>query len=231
LEQIGFAACISEPEAAEMRDLAPKTQVHVIPPGVDCDYFRPLANVARRLSLVFVGRLSYRPNAEAVLRIATRILPRVKADCPDATFVAVGSDPPPDVLRLRRHDGVEVTGRVPDVRPYLARGAVSVAPMSLGGGLRLKVLEALAMETPVVTTRLGAKGLQVEDGLNITLAEDDDAAIARACVQLLASPAERHRRGIAGREFVLRGYSLARQAEALGSFHAAAVAGAVDKTS
>lgn len=131
--------------------------------------------------LLFVGSYRHRPNVDAALRLAEAILPRVRARCPGATLRLVGPEPPGELLALAG-GGVEVTGIVPDVTPYLDAAAVVVVPLRLGGGMRVKVLEALAAGKAVVCSRLAAEGLDVADGAELLLAETDEeftAAIAR----------------------------------------------------
>jgi polysaccharide biosynthesis protein PslH len=131
--------------------------------------------------LLFVGGYRHRPNVDAALRLARTILPRVRTRRPDATLRLVGPDPP-DELRALAGDGVEVTGAVADVTPYLDAAAVVVVPVRLGGGMRVKVLEALAAGKAVVCSRLAAEGLDVTDGGELVFAESDDdfaAAIVR----------------------------------------------------
>jgi glycosyltransferase involved in cell wall biosynthesis len=140
-------------------------------------------------SLVFVGNFGHYPNADAALRLIQSIAPRVWARHPDATVYIVG-DQAPDEIRRLAGERVVVTGRVPDVMPYLDRAALVVVPLRLGGGMRVKVLEALAAGKATVASPLAAEGLALTDGQQVALAERDEE-FARAIGNLLADPGQR----------------------------------------
>jgi glycosyltransferase involved in cell wall biosynthesis len=133
------------------------------------------------------------------------VLPRVQAAAPAARFVIVGQRPHRRLDRLRNDPSIEMTGWVADVRPYIARAVVYVAPLRIGGGTRLKLLEAMAMGKAVVTTRLGAEGYPVTDGRELLLA-DTPADFAAAVINLLDAPERRLALGQAGRRFVEQRY-------------------------
>ncbi len=140
-------------------------------------------------TLLFVGSYDHPPNVDAALRLATGIFPRVTSRRPDARLVLVGPAPPPR-LRAAATAGVEVTGLVDEVRPYLDRAAVVVAPLRLGGGMRVKVLEALAAGKATVASRLAVEGLDVADGRELLVA-DSDEEFADQILRLLGNPVER----------------------------------------
>jgi glycosyltransferase involved in cell wall biosynthesis len=154
-----------------------------------------------------MGTLKYRPNVDAVTFLLDDVVPEVRRCCPDAVLTIVGDGEDADLERFRR-PGVVVTGRVPDVRPYLAGAAVTVVPVRIGGGTRLKVVEALAMRKAVVSTTLGCEGLAVRSGEHVALA-DDAESFAAAITRLLGDPQERSRLGLAGRSLVVERYSWA----------------------
>jgi glycosyltransferase involved in cell wall biosynthesis len=156
--------------------------------------------------LVFVGGYSHPPNVDAALWLAREIMPLLRARCPVATLTLVGSDPSEIVRRLARED-VRVTGYVPAVEPYLARAQVVVAPVRLGGGMRMKVLQALAMGKAVVTTPLGAEGLSVEGQRPPLAIAEDASGFVEAIAQLLASNTGRQALGAAARLFVVQHHS------------------------
>jgi glycosyltransferase involved in cell wall biosynthesis len=132
--------------------------------------------------------MDWLPNEDAILWFAAEVLPRVRAAVPEAVLTVVGRNPTPRVQELGRRDpAVRVTGGVPDVRPYLARGAAFVVPIRIGGGTRLKIYEAMAMELPVVSTTIGAEGLPVAPDREY-LQADDPEAFAAATVRLLRDP-------------------------------------------
>ncbi|MDI3339046.1 MAG: glycosyltransferase, partial [Sphaerobacter sp.] len=154
-------ACVAT-SAADAAAVAAATgrEVAVVPNGVDLDDVPrlPLAGTDPA-ALVFVGAMRYRPNADAARWFVEAVFPRVRAALPTATLTIVGADPPPDVLALGAVPGVQVTGTVPTVRPWVERAGTVVVPLRAGGGTRLKILEAFAMGRPVVSTRLGAAGI------------------------------------------------------------------------
>ncbi|HET7219106.1 MAG TPA: glycosyltransferase, partial [Vicinamibacterales bacterium] len=165
------------------RELA--APVSVIPTGVDTTYFAPAApaaDAARRV--VFTGSMDWLPNADGVLYFCREVLPLIRAVEPDVTFTIVGRSPTPEVRRLAEDRGVEVTGRVEDVRPYLAKSSVYVVPLRIGGGTRLKIFEAMAAGRAVVSTTIGAEGLPAEHGKHLLLA-DGAQPFANAVVALL----------------------------------------------
>jgi polysaccharide biosynthesis protein PslH len=141
------------------------------------------------LSLVFVGSFLHAPNVDAATRLIASIYPRVRAVYPDSILYIVGDQPPPQLKQIAGA-GVVVTGRVPDVIPYLDRAALVVAPLRLGAGMRVKILEALAAGKAIIASPLAAQGLQPENGEQIMLAETDEQFV-EAIVQLLGAPARR----------------------------------------
>ena len=216
--QMKIVGVVSEEEAQLLGNLTPDVLTHVVLPGIDPDHFAPFPDAERELSVAFLGRLSYRPNVEAALRIARRIFPRIRQQISKARLTIVGSDPPARVQALRAQEGITVTGRVPDIRPYLGRAMVSLCPMETGGGVKHKILQSMALATPVVTNTLGARGIGLTPGRDCLLAEDDEC-LAEACISLLSNPAQRKRIGNAGREHVIRRHSWDRIAESLETFH------------
>jgi glycosyltransferase involved in cell wall biosynthesis len=175
-------------DAEALRQLAPGLEVTVIPNGVDLEFNRPgAASPAAGMganALVFTGKMDYRPNVDAVIWFVTAVLPDILAQIPDARFYIVGQQPHVRVQALAEHPAVTVTGRVPDVRPYIAGAGVYVVPLRIGGGTRLKVLEAMAMGQALVSTHLGCDGFDFEQGHQVYFA-DDPAAFAEAAVGLL----------------------------------------------
>ena len=180
----------------------------VIANGVDTTYFAPVeerGGEAHGPSVVFTGTMNYSPNIEAVLFFASQIWPDVVARVPSATLEIVGQSPPPEVLALRRNPGINVTGFVPDVRPYLAGAGAVVAPLRIGGGTRLKILEAMAMGKPVVSTTLGCEGIEVQNGRHLMIA-DDAGDFADRVVGVLNDQEGYRRMGQEGRRLVEEQY-------------------------
>ncbi|MBI4880112.1 MAG: TIGR03087 family PEP-CTERM/XrtA system glycosyltransferase [Planctomycetes bacterium] len=178
---------------------APRCAV-TVPNGTDVERFSPGESPLAPLDLVFTGAMDYRANADAVLWFAREVLPLVRKERPAARFAIVGSNPGPAVLRLGRLPGVEVTGRVPDVCPYLRAAAVAVAPLRVARGIQNKVLEALACGTPVVATRAALGGIGEARGVLACETPEEQAA---AVLCLLADPARRAALGAEGRAFVV----------------------------
>ena len=181
-------------------------KIHLIQNGVDGDYFAPQPDVAEVGGrLIFTGTLDYRPNIDAVTWFVQAILPQIRAARPDAEFWIVGRKPTDAVLALAGAPGVVIIADVPDVRPLIAGAAVYVVPMRMGGGVRFKALEALAMGKAVVSTRFGVDGLDLTAGRDVII-EDEAAAFARAVLRLLDDTAQRAELGATGRDSILRGY-------------------------
>lgn len=179
------------------------TPIGVIPNCIDVASYRPdpaaLAD-APRFDLVFSGKMDYRPNIDAVLWFADEVWPEILAQRPSTTFAIVGQKPHARLDRLRDVAGITVTGRVPEVAPYLWGTAVVVMPFRVGSGTRLKLIEAMAAGLAVVSTAVGAAGFPVVDGRELVLVETG-AEMATAVVGLLEAPEERARLGRAAREF------------------------------
>ncbi len=158
--------------------------VPVIPNGVDLDFYASTGSAIRTPGrVVFVGAMRHQPNADAARWYTQQVHPLVLDAIPDATFEIVGADPPADILRLAS-DSIDVTGRVESVAPHLARASVAVVPLHAGGGTRLKILEAFAAGAPVVSTTLGAEGLDVVPGTHLLIA-DTARDFAHAVIRVL----------------------------------------------
>lgn len=204
-----FDACsVNAPREREILGEYVSTPIHVIPNGVDHEYFRTgrsgaASYVPRRL--VFTGNMSYKPNVEAVRELVAHILPRVRRACPDVELYIVGMDPTPAVRRLADGSRVVVTGRVDDVRPFLDDAAVSVAPLRVARGLQNKVLEAMAMRVPVVASPAAFNGINAMAEQDLLVA-DGAEAFAAAIVGVLQDPARRERLAASGLACVTRNH-------------------------
>jgi glycosyltransferase involved in cell wall biosynthesis len=184
-----LAACtvVSDAEAARVRRIVPNySRLSVIPNAVDVADYRQDFGVVEPNTLIFSGALTYAPNEDAMRYFLAEAYPRVLAEAPDARLWITGAHPD-KMAELPALSGLVLTGRVDDVRPLIARSSVSIVPLRFGGGTRLKILEAMALGTPVVSTSKGAEGLAVTPGENILLA-DTPADIADAIVRLFRSP-------------------------------------------
>ncbi len=198
---------VSDADAEAFRRLAPRCPVSVVPNGIDVAHYA-VADTSLDLGpapLVFTGSMGYRPNVDAALWFANRVLDRVRAHVPEARFFIVGSHPHRRLNSLRDRDGMQITGWVPDVNPFLSAAAVYVVPLRMGSGTRLKLLQAMAAHRAVVSTRVGAQGLDVQDGVQLRLA-DTEETFARAVIELLRDPAQRTALGERAAEYVARNY-------------------------
>jgi sugar transferase (PEP-CTERM/EpsH1 system associated) len=189
--------------------------VHVVPTGVDTEYFRPEKRSAvGNPQLIFTGSMDWLPNEDAMQFFCRDILPSIRAEEPAVGLSIVGRAPTPAVKRLAADHGVQVTGRVDDVRPYMKEAAVYVVPLRIGGGTRLKIFEAMSMAKAVVSTTVGAEGLPVSGGEHLLLA-DEPKTFARAVVSLLRDADLRSRLETAARALVVDRYDWSAVAGAL----------------
>ncbi len=203
----GHVVC-SERERDQLRPIAPAARIAVIENGVDTGYFVGCGgDRATSRRIVFVGAMDYFPNADAAIFFANRIWPDVRSRLDGAELTIVGKSPSAAVLTLGELPGVTVTGTVPDVRPFYHGALAAVVPLRSGGGTRLKILEAMAAGVPVISTPVGAEGLEVADGENVLLVDSNDAAgWADRLVSLANSPARRAQLTAAGLRLVQNRY-------------------------
>ncbi len=215
-QSVNAVMCVSSEDANALQKLFPALTPIVIPNGIDVEAYatfhasRPPSTFHLPPStcrLVFTGKMDYRPNLDAALWFAREIFPQIRAAQPQAEFVVVGQQPPESLRKLSGHGqrGMVVTGAVDDVRPYIAEAAVYVAPLRMGGGTRFKLLEAMALARPIVSTHLGAEGFTIEAGREMALA-DSPVEFAEAVLALLNNPARAQALGVAGQAFVRASY-------------------------
>lgn len=196
----------SQRECDLVAAMSPVGRVVVIPNGVDIAEFSP--NQQRNEihgRIIFTGSMNYHPNEQAAHYFADSIWPLVLEEVPNATWHLVGAKPPASFKRLAGMTGVSVTGSVAEIQPHLHEASVAIAPLLVGAGTRLKILEALAMGKAVVTTSIGCEGLEVTSGEHLIVA-DTAREFANAVVELLHDEPMRTRLGEAGRELVVRSY-------------------------
>ncbi len=177
---------VSREDSEMMRREYNVTAIDDVPTGVDTDFFRPRRGETRDAhNLVFTGSMDWLPNEDAIQYFTNQILPLIKQSIPDVTLTVVGRNPYPALLELSKKDpSIIVTGRVDDVRPYMERAAAYIVPLRIGGGTRLKIFEAMAMEKPLISTTVGAEGLPVRNKAELLLA-DSPADFAAAVVRVL----------------------------------------------
>jgi len=184
---------VSESDAALMREWYGVRRAEAVPTGVDSEYFKPRAPAPPSADLVFVGSMDWAPNIDGIDWFQREVLPLILRSKPECSIAIVGRTPPPAVQKLaERYPFIQVTGTVPDVRPWLWGAKLSIVPLRVGGGTRLKIFEAMAAGAPVVSTMIGAEGLGARDGDTIRIA-DTPEDFAAACLALLENPAERER--------------------------------------
>ena len=200
----------TEAEVADFRTLIPGAPVSWVGNGVDLDYFAPGAAVPEEDSLVFTGVMDYAANVDAMVWFCAEVLPRIRARRPAVRLAIVGSRPNAAVRRLGALPGVTVTGRVPDVRPWIGRATVFVAPLRLARGIQNKVLEAMASGVPVVASLAAWRGTGLPAGEGIVPAETA-GAFADAVLDLLADPARRAALAARGRAAMERDFTWAAQ--------------------
>ncbi len=208
---------VSDADAETIERLYPgalRRPARVVPTGVDTDYFRPQAAPDAGPEIVFTGSMDWLPNEDAMRFFCAEILPLIRAEEPRAHLTIVGRAPTPAVRRLAAEPGVEVTGGVPDVRPYIARAAAYIVPLRIGGGTRLKIFEAMAMGKAVVSTRIGAEGLPLTPGEHVSIA-DEAPAFCRAVLRVLRDPAYRQRLATSARARVVERYDWSAVADRL----------------
>lgn len=198
---LGLVVCSKKDQVL----LGSKSQVMLVPNGIDESLFQPIETVEEPYTIVFTGRMRYKPNQQAVLHFYNRILPLIRKKIPGAKFMVVGAYPPPQIKALAQDQNVIVTGWVPDIKPYVASGAVSVVPLLTGGGTRIKILEALALAKAVVSTSVGAEGLDLVPDKHLVI-KDTPEDFARATVELLQNPEKRKKIGEAGKNFIRQVY-------------------------
>jgi sugar transferase (PEP-CTERM/EpsH1 system associated) len=180
---------VSPEDAAVFRQQYGVERVSSVPTGVDTEFFKPSGMVARAPgSIVFTGSMDWMPNEDGMAFFVDDVLPLVRRTVPDATLTIVGRNPTARVRAMAEgRADITVTGTVPDVRPFLEAASVVVVPLRIGGGTRIKIYEAMGMERAVVSTTIGAEGLDVVNGEHILLA-DDPQSFADAVIALLRAP-------------------------------------------
>ncbi len=212
LRRFDLVLAVSEADRDTFARLYPgaaRRPLQIVQTGVDTEYFSPAAAGTSRHDaaphLVFTGSMDWLPNEDGMIYFVNEILPRIRAEVPGVTLSIVGRAPTPAVARLADQAGIEVTGRVDDVRPHVADGTVYIVPLRIGGGTRLKIFEAMSMAKAVVSTTIGAEGLPVTHERDILLA-DDPPSFANAVIRLIREPDVRRRIESAARHLVVDHY-------------------------
>jgi sugar transferase (PEP-CTERM/EpsH1 system associated) len=237
LKRFDGVLAVSDADSATFARLYPgaaKGAGHVIPTGVDTEFFAPVVSPPAGRELVFTGSMDWLPNEDAMIFFCRDILPLIRAEEPDVTLSIVGRAPTPAVQKLAAEHAVVVTGRVDDVRPFMAAAAVYIVPLRIGGGTRLKIFEAMSMGKAVVSTTVGAEGLPVTNGTHLALA-DSPQLFAQTVLGLLRNVEPRRTLEAAAHALVLERYDWSAVAgdleEALVRFARPATQGAAERGS
>lgn len=212
-----FGTFVTDPETALFQKLAPESaaKMRMIGNGVDTEFFTPEGEYAPLYDtkiphFVFTGTMDYWPNIDAVTWFADAIFPRIRERLPNAHFMIVGANPSSNVVRLGNRPGITVTGRVADVRPYIAHGTASIAPIRIARGIQNKVLEAMAMARPIVTASPAFEGITATPGKELILADDPLDFAEKAC-NIASGLIDGQALGQAARQCVLAHYSWSAQ--------------------
>jgi glycosyltransferase involved in cell wall biosynthesis len=176
---------VSDVDAHLMRDNYKLERVSAVPTGVDVGYFSPQNAIRHIADVVFVGAMDWMPNIDGARWFVREVLPHIRRHKPDCSVAFVGRNPAPELLEFAKFDRlIQVTGSTPDIRPYLWAAKVSIVPLRIGSGTRLKIFESMAARVPVVSTTIGAQGLPVENSRHLHMA-DDPREFAECCRDLL----------------------------------------------
>jgi sugar transferase (PEP-CTERM/EpsH1 system associated) len=229
LDEFDAHVTVSERDAERLRNLESKARIFVIENGVDAAHYsdeqlerayvawraqQVPSNSPTRNRIVFVGSMDYHANIDGAVSFSREVWPHLRERKPDLTFTIVGRDPVPEVRELELIPGIEVTGTVDDVRPYYCDAIAAIVPLKVGGGSRLKILEAMAAGVPVVSTTLGAEGLEVTHDRNILIADTTEKMI-EAIIKLIEKPEQRKQLREAGRFLISNRYDWAKVGESL----------------
>jgi polysaccharide biosynthesis protein PslH len=201
-----LATCTTRAEMESLQTLGATGQTAWFPNGVDAEFFKPSGVDYEPDLVTFIGRMDYYPNQQAVTGFCAEVLPTLQARRPGTRFEIVGADPSREIRELGQLPGVTVTGSVPDVRPYVTRAALTIAPLQIARGTQNKILESMAMGVPVVCSRQASGGVDAVPGEHL-LACDTREQLVEAIVQILGSRELRERLSVAGRGRVLANHS------------------------
>ena len=193
VEKFDKCIVITKEDEKVLKQMNPRAITTVIPAGVDSDFFNPLDIKEEDFTIVFVGSLEWYPNVDGVIWFLNKVYPIVKHKIPFLRFYVVGKNPPESVLSFNSPD-IAVTGYVEDVREYIAKSNLVVVPLRIGGGMRIKILESMAMGKAVVSTTIGAEGIEAANNKEIILA-DTELDFANAVVNILSDKEKRKRIG------------------------------------
>ena len=203
----GEVIAVSDLDKKVFHDVFGCSRVTVVPNGVDEVCFSPGTEKPKPHSLIFTGSMDWRPNQDGVVFFLRDIFPLIQKELPESTLTIAGREPPRWLTDLgKKTKGVTLTGTVEDIRPFIFQSALVVVPLRIGGGSRLKILEALSMEKTVLSTSIGAEGLNLQDEEHLIIKDTPDS-FASAAVDMLANPEKYSALGYQGRKRVLEQYT------------------------
>ncbi len=205
-DRFDLATCTTRAEMESLQALGARGATAWFPNGVDAEFFKPSGSDYEPDLVTFIGRMDYFPNQQAVLRFCAEVLPELQRRRPGTRFEIVGADPSPEIRKLGELAGVTVTGSVPDVRPYVTRAALTIAPLEIARGTQNKILESMAMGVPVVCSRQASGGVDAVPEEHL-LVHDTPAQLIEQILRILDSRELRQRLAAAGRARVLSNHS------------------------
>lgn len=197
---------VSPPDKKEIQSFSIKAKVEIIPNGVDTEYFHILETPIRKNNLVFTAGMNWFPNRDAVIYFLKEMWPLVKKVIPDLSLTLIGYEPPEEVVSLGKKEKVEILGFVDDVRPYVAQATAYIVPIRVGGGTRLKILDAFACGKAVISTSIGCEGLEVTSGRDILIG-DSPEEFAQQVIKVCTDSDLRRSLGREGRKLVEEKYT------------------------
>ncbi len=215
---------VSERDAAFNRGLVPQARFCAITNGTDCNYFRPLAVEKDSQAVMFHGNLNYPPNVEAATEFANHVLPLIRREDPEVNFHIVGASPARSIEKLTMQPGIKLTSNLPDIRPVLCSASVYVCALRYGTGIKNKILEAMALELPIVCYQASTVGIGCIPGQHLLVARDR-ADFAAKVLELLCNPERARAIAQAGRDFVVQNFSWESRAAAYEHLYERAIAG------
>jgi len=213
-KDVNAVICMTDSDARELSKFCPSIPACVINTGVDLEYFQPSDHSAVEPRMIFVGAFQHLPNVEAMEYFCREVLPLVRSEISEIELLIVGSNPPPSIVNLAEISGVQVTGFVPDIRPFMAQSSIYIVPLTLGVGIRGKILEAWSMGMAVVSTSVGCAGLRCENNRNILIA-DTPQHFAEQIFSLVKDPSRRQHLGEEGRKTAEQYYSWEKSSQQL----------------
>ncbi len=204
--QFDLCTCTTSAELRSLRELGVNAKSNWFPNGVDTDFFAPRSSAFDARQIAFVGRMDYYPNQQAVRWFCAEVWPALRQRIPELQFMVVGAEPPSFIRALGNLPGVTITGSVPDVRPFLERAALSVAPLTIARGTQNKILESMAMGTPVICSRQAVGGVDAVPGEHLLVANDTNDWVTLV-TDVLNDPERRRRLSTASRARILSHHS------------------------